>query len=143
MDFDKELKSLARYRFEQSLECLQSARVLAGCNDYRGAANRSYYAFFHGMRSVFALYNKDFSKHSGVAANFRKDFIKTGAFDVTFSDMIKTAFYVRNNSDYDDFYIISKADIEEQIHNAEKFCIAVGEFLEKNGIDLKTTEIDS
>lgn len=83
--------------------------------------------FFHAMRSAFALENKDFAKHSGVSANFRKEFIKTGVFDVVFSDMIKSAFYVRNNSGYDDFYVVSKADVEEQIQNAEKFCAAMKE----------------
>lgn len=139
MSLDNELKALAGYRFEQSLECLKSAKVLAGCGDYRGAANRSYYVFFHAMRSVFALENKDFSKHSGVAANFRKDFIKTGVFDIIFSDMIKSAFYVRNNSDYDDFYVISKADVEEQIQNAEEFCKAVKEYLQAQGIELNAS----
>lgn len=88
------------------------------------------------MRSVFALENKDFSKHSGVAANFRKDFIKTEIFDVIFSDMIKSAFYIRNNSDYDDFYVISKTDVQEQIQNAEKFCNAVGAYLKEKGIEI-------
>lgn len=136
MNPNDELKALAAYRFEQSLECLHSAKVLAGCEDFRGAANRSYYAFFHAMRSVFALDNKDFSKHSGVAANFRKDFIKPGVFDVVFSDMIKSAFYIRNNSDYDDFYVIVKSDVEEQIQNAEEFCAAVRLYLEGKGVIL-------
>ena len=138
MSLDNELKAFAGYRFEQSLECLKSAKVLVGCGDYRGAANRSYYAFFHAMRSAFALENKDFSKHSGVSANFRKEFIKTGVFDVVFSDMIKSAFYVRNNSDYDDFYVVSKADVEEQIQNAEKFCAAMKEYLVIKGVELNT-----
>lgn len=132
-----ELIALAEYRFEKSTECLHSAKILLGCNDYRGAANRSYYAIFHAMRSVFALYNKDFSKHSGVAANFRKDFIKTGMFDIVFSDIIKSAFYVRNNSDYDDFYVISKTDVEIQIENAEKFCEVVQNFLMQHGVKFK------
>lgn len=136
MNPNDELKALAAYRFEQSLECLHFAKVLAGCEDFRGAANRSYYAFFHAMRSVFALDNKDFSKHSGVAANFRKDFIKPGVFDVVFSDMIKSAFYIRNNSDYDDFYVIVKSDVEEQIQNAEEFCAAVRLYLEGKGVIL-------
>ena len=136
MNPNDELKALAAYRFEQSLECLHFAKVLAGCEDFRGAANRSYYAFFHAMRSVFALDNKDFSKHSGVAANFRKDFIKPGVFDVVFSDMIKSAFYIRNNSDYDDFYVIVKADVEEQIQNAEEFCAAVRTYLEGKEVTL-------
>ena len=45
MNPNDELKALSAYRFEQSLECLQSAKILAECGDYRGAANRSYYAF--------------------------------------------------------------------------------------------------
>ena len=61
-------------------------------------------------------------------------------FDVIFSDMIKSAFYVRNNSDYDDFYVISKADVEEQIESAEKFCKAVGEYLQAQGIELNASE---
>ena len=136
MNPNDELKALSAYRFEQSLECLQSAKILAECGDYRGAANRSYYAFFHAMRSVFALDNQDFSKHSGVASNFREDFIKSGIFEVKFSDMIKSAFYIRNNSDYDDFYVIVKADVEEQIQNAEEFCAAVRTYLEGKKVTL-------
>lgn len=94
--------------------------------------------FFHAMRSAFALENKDFAKHSGVSANFRKEFIKTGVFDVVFSDMIKSAFYVRNNSGYDDFYVVSKTDVEEQIQNAEKFCAAMKEYLVIKGVELNT-----
>lgn len=139
MNPSDELIALAEYRFEQSTNCLNSARILLRCNDYRGAANRSYYAIFHAMRSVFALYNKDFSKHSGVAGNFRKDFIKTGIFDIVFSDIIKSAFYVRNNSDYDDFYIISKTDVEIQIENAEKFCTAVQDFLIRHGVKFENS----
>lgn len=46
MNLNDELKALARYRFEQSKECINSAKVLRDCGDYKGAANRSYYAFF-------------------------------------------------------------------------------------------------
>ena len=60
-------------------------------------------------------------------------------FDIIFSDMIKSAFYVRNNSDYDDFYVISKADVEEQIQNAEEFCKAVKEYLQAQGIELNAS----
>ena len=136
MNLNDELKALARYRFEQSKECINSAKVLRDCGDYKGAANRSYYAFFHAMRSVFALYNKDFSKHSGLSANFRKDFIKSGIFDVKYSDMIKSSFYVRNNSDYDDFYVVSKSDVDEQIKNAEQFTSAIMMFLESKGVKI-------
>ena len=72
-------------------------------SDYKGAANRSYYAVFHCMRSVLALSSIDFSKHSAVCAYFRKEYIKTGIFDVSMSDIISEAFDIRSDSDYNDY----------------------------------------
>lgn len=63
---DKRLKDLSDYRLEMAKRCIKSAKVLAADDDYKGAANRSYYAIFHCMRSVLAMEGVDFSKHSGV-----------------------------------------------------------------------------
>lgn len=127
---DKTIKELSQYRYQQAVRCIQSAKILVEAEDYKGAANRSYYAIFHAMRSVLALENKDFSKHSGVSAYFRKEYIKTEIFDVELSDIISSAFDVRSNSDYDDFYVISKEEVEEQISNSVRFCDAVKKFLD-------------
>ncbi len=43
---------LANYRMNQAVQCVKSAKVLMEIEDYRGAANRSYYAIFHAMRAV-------------------------------------------------------------------------------------------
>lgn len=128
---DKSAVELSKYRYEQSQQCIKSAKILVQAEDYKGAANRSYYAIFHAMRSVLALENKDFSKHSGVSAYFRKEYIKTEIFEVELSDIISSAFDVRSNSDYDDFYVISKEEVDEQITNAIKFCNAIKEFLDR------------
>lgn len=73
------------------------------------------------MRSVLALNQVDFSKHSGVSAYFRKEYIKSGIFDVELSDIIREAFDVRSDSDYDDYFVISKEEVRRQIMNAETF----------------------
>lgn len=127
---DKRLEDLSRYRLSQAFQCIQSSKLLIENNDYKGAANRFYYAIFHCMRSVLALDEQDFSKHSGVSAYFRKEYIKTGIFDVEFSDIIKEAFDVRSNSDYDDYFIISKEEVEQQIVNAEMFYETIKSYLE-------------
>ncbi len=49
------IDALSRYRFEQARQCIESAKLLMNAGDYKGAANRSYYAIFHAMRSVLAL----------------------------------------------------------------------------------------
>ena len=128
---DNNLVELSKYRMEQAKQCLRSAKLLADSGDFRGSANRSYYAIFQAMRSVLALEQKDFSKHSGVSAYFRKAYIKTNIFDPELSDIISEAFEVRNDSDYDDFYVISVGEVQDQISNAEKFITDIGVVLEQ------------
>lgn len=128
---DDKIIELSKYRLEQAETCIKSATALIEIGDYKGGANRAYYAIFHCIRSILALDEKDFAKHSGVSAYFRKEYIKTGIFDVEYSDIIKEAFDIRSDSDYDDFYIISKVDVEEQVENAKKFYNAVKEYLGK------------
>ena len=50
-------------------------------------------------------------------------------FTPDYSKIIVSASEIRNASDYDDFYLASKEETEEQIDGAEKFCRAVEEHL--------------
>ena len=71
----------------------------------------------------------DFSKHAGVIAYFQKEYIKTGIFDKQYSKYLQTAFQIRNNCDYDDFFIASKQDAQEQYDRAEKMLKVVLEYI--------------
>lgn len=71
------------------------------------------------MRAVLVFDNFDSSKHSEVIAEFRRRYVKEGIFPVEISKMVGSAFTIRNASDYDDMFIASKNDTEEQINNAE------------------------
>lgn len=124
-------KYLSNVRFEHAKECLETAKNLIALNDYKTAANRSYYAVFHAMRSVLAFDGIDMKHHSGIISEFRKLYIKTGTFDIKLSSFITKLFNVRNNSDYDDFYIISKDKVLEQINMAEQFLDSIKIFLSK------------
>lgn len=125
-------KDLSQYRLEQAEQCLKSAKILLDSNDYKGAANRSYYCVFHCMRSILALEGLDFKKHSGLIAHFRKEYIKTGKLDVALSDIITDVFQIRTESDYDDYYVVSKNEVEEQIKNAEYFIQETKKYLEES-----------
>lgn len=118
---DDNAKHLAYHRLENSKQCIISAKKLVEINDYKGAANRSYYAIFHAMRSILALDGIDFSKHSGVSSYFRREYIKTEILPKELSRIILDAFEIRGDSDYDDYYVLSKRDVEEQIDNAKIF----------------------
>jgi len=123
-------KDLCKYRIKKAYECLSSAKLLRDSGDYTSSANRSYYSFFHAMRAVMALDGEDRKKHSGVISYFQENYIKNGIFDKKFSYMIKSAFQVRQESDYEDFSIISVEDVKEQIENAEEFIIEIEQYIE-------------
>lgn len=124
-------EDLARYRLEHAQQCLAAANVLLTIQDYKGAANRSYYAVFHAMRSILALDGLDFKKHSGVIAEFRKRYIKSGALSEQLSDTINELFQVRTDSDYDDFYLISLDEVQEQMKSAALFVNEVKNYLKQ------------
>jgi len=126
MQPDETALSLMSFRLQQARNSLESA---LDTKDLQTAANRSYYSIFYAMRAIQALDRFDSKKHSGVIANFRQNYIKTGIFPVAFSDIVGNAFKVRIESDYEDFYLISKAEVAAQVKNAETFLAAVEKYV--------------
>ena len=86
-------------------------------------------ALFHAMRAVLAFDEIDMKHHSGIISEFRRRYIKTGIFETRMSEIISVLFDVRTDSDYDDFFVISKADTAVQIENAEYFVSSVRAYL--------------
>lgn len=126
---NKEYKDLSLYRLSKAEQYLEDAKKTLELKMYDTAANRSYYAIFHAARAVLALEGLDFKKHSGVISNFQLRYIKSGIFDKKLSNIIKSAFSLRTESDYEDFYIISKTDGENQVNEAEIFCREIKEYI--------------
>ena len=122
-------KALSEHRFEQAESCIKQAKLLIEAGEYKGAANRSYYAVFHAMRSILALEGRDFGRHAAVMSHFRQHYIKTKTFGAELSDILTVLFDVRNESDYDDFYVISKEDVSNQLKLAEFFMSEIRKYL--------------
>lgn len=130
-EYSKLQKDYANYRLERAREDLAAAHMLFESGNYRIANNRAYYAIFHSMRAVLVLDNFDSSKHSGVIAEFRKRYIKSDIFPREMSKMIGSAFTIRNASDYDDMFLASRNDTEEQISNAEYVLKLISDYIMK------------
>lgn len=125
------VKELAAYRLERAEEMLKAAEDNLNMEQYRTSLNRSYYAMFHAMRAANILEGYDSSKHSGVIAFFTMTFLKTERMDRNLSKIIKEASYLREKSDYDDFYIAMKADVVKQLSEARKFVNAIQTFIKQ------------
>ena len=128
---DDDVKNLSAVRMEHAQECLASAQQLLRSGDYKGSANRSYYAVFHAMRAVLAYDGIDMKRHSGIISEFRRLYIKPGILPEELSVIISEVFDVRTDCDYDDFYVISKEEVLAQAEKAERFLTVIQGFLEQ------------
>ena len=121
---------ISKARLDHAKECLSDAKLLISEDSYRSAANRAYYAVFHAMRSVLALDGIDMKHHSGIISEFRRRYVKTGAFDNEMSDLVSELSIVREGSDYNDFFVVSKPDTLRQVQSAECFIARVQDYLQ-------------
>lgn len=133
MEYSK-LCELAGLRIDHSRECLSAARSLFDSGNYKSAANRCYYTVFHAMRAVLAMDKIDMKHHSGIISEFRRLYIKTGAFDIELSKIISVLYETRTDSDYDDFFTVTRDEVAEEITMAEAFLNNVSDFLKEKSI---------
>lgn len=108
---------------------LSYADEILKIGDYKTVANRSYYAVFSAMRAVLALDSFDSKKHSGIIAEFRRRYLKTEILPKELSETIDSLVEIRQGSDYDDFYIVSKEEVTLQLKNARLFVTEVENYL--------------
>jgi len=126
---ENRIRDLSKYRMEKAIDDLETSEIMFKNNKFSQSINRSYYAMFHAVRSLLALRQFDSQKHSGIISYFNQHFIKSGKFEVEYSKMLTTAFKFRSDSDYKDFYVITREDAEIQLENAKKFIKRIQDFL--------------
>ncbi len=128
--YDKEIEVLSRYRLNQAKENLEEAEALFAINKYKGASNRAYYSIFHSIKSILALEQVDFKKHSSVIAYFNKEYISKNIFPRELGKRVSEARFYREKSDYVDFYIVTKEECYSQIETAKMMIKTVEKFIE-------------
>ncbi len=123
------VRDLALHRIETSKSDIKAAKILLDAGEYRSSNNRAYYGIYHAISAIHAMDGNAYKKHKDALANFNKKYIKTEVFPRNIGRRISEAAEIRHASDYDDFYIATKAEAEEQIATAvellemvQKYC---------------------
>ena len=94
------MRDLTKYRLETAQERLEVSKEMIESGRYKISVTNSYYAIFNAARALLSEAYIDFKKHSAVISYFRREYVKTGIFDVKFSDYVGKAFTARQYSDY-------------------------------------------
>ena len=113
-------KDLVLYRIETSKSDIKAAEILLAAKEFRGANNRAYYGIYHAISAVHALDGNAYKRHKDALANFNKNYVKTEIFPRKLGKKIVESEEIRHASDYDDFYIATREEAEEQIQTAKK-----------------------
>jgi uncharacterized protein (UPF0332 family) len=122
---------LSKVRLQSAREdYLVSAENLQA-GHYNAANNRAYYSIFHAIRAVLALESKDFKKHSQAIGYFNKEYIHTGRFEPRLYEIIASASKARNNSDYEDYYVATKEEADENVAGANLIIEAAESYIAK------------
>lgn len=123
------IKDLVLHRLETAKSDINSAKILLDAGEYRSSNNRAYYGIYHAISAIHALQGVSYRKHKDAMANFNKEYVKTEIFPRNMGRKIAEAAEIRHASDYDDFYVATKAKAEEQIATAmellelvQKYC---------------------
>ena len=126
------IEDFAKYRLTRAQETLTTAEwIFKEGKDYTSANNRAYYAIFYAIRAVLALDQKDFKRHKDVIAYFNKNYINTEIFPREMGRRIARASQVREDSDYDDEFIVNADNTLLQIKTAKELIKLVEEYIDK------------
>ena len=124
-------KELSKHRLEQAKEDLKASKLLYDTKLFKSANNRAYYSIFHSMKAVLALEPIDFKRHKDVIAYFNKNYIHTEIFPKHMGRRISDASKIREDSDYDDEFVVRPEDTLAQIETAKEMIKLTEEYINK------------
>ena len=125
-------KELSKHRLEQAKEDLEASKMLYENKFYKSANNRAYYSIFHSIKAVLALEPIDFKRHKDVTAYFNKNYVNTEIFPKKLGHKIAEAVAIREDSDYDDEFVVKPEETKEQINTAEELLKLVEKYIDIN-----------
>ena len=109
----------------------KAAAKLFKDGDIDFAASRAYYALFYTASALLLSRGLSFSSHSGVIANFGKEFARTRAMDPKYHNYLIESQDRRNIGDYSIVAEVTEEQTREMLGWAQEFIKAAEEYLEK------------
>ncbi len=114
---------------QKALDCLSDTEYLLSDNRLEAACNRAYYAIFDAIQAILVNENIATKSHQGVHTKFREMFLKTNILPPELNDILSDSFNMRQGSDYDSDFEISKEDVKRILDEATFFVNTVQTYL--------------
>ncbi len=125
LKLDDRNKALSKYRIQEAEDSLKVSEFCLNNELYKDSINRSYYAAFYCVKAILALTTTDFKRHKDVMAYFNKTYVATGIFPKALGKRLGKIQKIREISDYDDFFLASREQAQEQYETAQELLKSV------------------
>ncbi|MCC7361390.1 MAG: HEPN domain-containing protein [Anaerolineales bacterium] len=102
-------------------------------HDFQVVANRAYYAVFYAANAALATQGRQRSKHPGVLAIFREEFVLTGLIEGSYLRDYEEAMKRRHLSDYDLNAFINADYVRVGLEAAQRFTSRIERYLAADG----------
>jgi|YNPMSStandDraft_1061717.scaffolds.fasta_scaffold17216_5 uncharacterized protein (UPF0332 family) len=116
---------------KKAQEDLKASEIMIENGIYRIAASRVYYAMFYIVEALLLTKGLIFTSHKGLISSFNKEFIKSGIFNIKFGRLLRDAFDIRQNSDYEIVPDITESKTKELLLLAKEFLEEAKKYLGK------------
>ena len=83
---------------------------------------------------MLALESIDFKRHKDAIGYFNKTYVATEVFSKELGKRLGRMKMLREESDYNDFFIASEEDANKQYESAEFIVVAIEQYLKDKGI---------
>jgi uncharacterized protein (UPF0332 family) len=116
---------------KKAQEDLKASEIMIENGIFRIAASRVYYAMFYIVEALLLTKGLIFTSHKGLISSFNKEFIKSGIFNIKFGRLLRDAFDIRQNSDYEIIPDITESKTKELVLLAKEFLEEAKKYLGK------------
>ncbi len=129
----EETKVLVLNRIRRSRETWAETKGIVDGGYWYAAANRMYYACYYMVSALLLKNDLNARTHGGAIGLFGLHFIKTEAIDSELGKFYSQLFELRQTGDYDDWKVVTEADITPLVPTAETFLDAVENLIRNDG----------
>ena len=117
----EERQAIIEYRLEKCERTFSDVEKATEFGMYNTAANRLYYAFYYVASALLISKGVSAHTHSGLQSMIHMHFIKTGMLSTEDGILMRRLFSLRQESDYDDFVMLTEDDIKPLLPKTRKF----------------------
>lgn len=128
-EYSKE--DIVQHRIQKAKDNFIEAKWAAKEGFSNTSVNRLYYACFYAVIALLLRENIAAKTHSGVRHQFGLHFIETGKFDKDFGKFFSDLFESRQESDYEDFFIIEPDAVKNLVTGTEEFINKIESYLKE------------